>query len=257
MIMSEVYRLWAIETADARTIQLLSFSQADNGVVIAPKIDRFRELKLRLLNGSHTFSCALAVAMGFSTVRQAMENELFYHFISTLMLHEIVPAITGDAISAADAQQFAAAVLDRYKNPFIEHQWLAIALQYSSKMKMRNVPLLQQYYQKKAAVPRYMAMGFAAYGLFMKTVKHQGQPFTGRAGGREYVVHDDKAADLYQLWLTGNTDNFVQHLLQSEALWNARLDTLPGFETAVASNITAIEQYGAVQALKQMVAGNE
>jgi tagaturonate reductase len=72
MIMSEVYSLWAIETSNERSKEILSFSKIDEGVVIAPNINKFRELKLRLLNGTHTFSCGLAYLAGFDTVKDAM-----------------------------------------------------------------------------------------------------------------------------------------------------------------------------------------
>lgn len=252
MIMSEVYRLWAIETSNEHTKKILSFSKTDTGVVIVPDISKFRELKLRLLNGSHTFTCALAVNMGFNTVKLAMENELFYSFISHLMLKEIVPAIISDSLDEETAIQFAAAVLDRYKNPFIEHHWLSISLQYSSKMKMRNVPLLQQYYKKAGTVPRYMALGFAAYLLFMKSEKNKENVFTGNAGGRQYTINDDRAADLHQLWHTGNTGNFVKQVLENINLWGSNLDELPGFSAAVTENIEAIQQDGITRVLQKM-----
>lgn len=254
MIMSEVYRLWAIETSLERTKQVLSFAQADSGVVIAGNIEKFRELKLRLLNGSHTFTCALAVQMGFATVKQAMEDAVFRHFIEQLMMEEIVPAITGDTVSAAEGRQFAGQVLDRYKNPFIEHQWLSISLQYSSKMKMRNIPVLQQYYQKAGSTPQHMALGFAAYLLFMKSVKNADGSFTGNAGGKAYLVNDDKAAALYELWGIDNTNNFVQKVLADTQLWGTDLTALPGFVQAVTDALIAIQQQGMEAAVKKLQA---
>ena len=56
MTMSEVFRLWAIE-GDENVKQALSFHKVDEGVVIVPDITLFKELKLRLLNGTHTFNC--------------------------------------------------------------------------------------------------------------------------------------------------------------------------------------------------------
>ena len=61
MIMAEPYRLWAIETGNETVKKKLSFSLCDEGVIIATDISKFRELKLRLLNGTHTLSCGLAV----------------------------------------------------------------------------------------------------------------------------------------------------------------------------------------------------
>ncbi|MFT3934746.1 MAG: tagaturonate reductase [Chitinophagaceae bacterium] len=256
MIMSEVYRLWAIETSSVRSREILSFSEADAGVIIASDIDKFRELKLRLLNGSHTFTCALAVNMGFNTVKQAMADKTFFSFISQLMHEEIVPAIVDNKINAADANSFALQVQDRYKNPFIEHQWLSISLQYTSKMKMRNVPLLQQYYAKRATVPTHMAFGFAAYLLFMRSEK-AGNAFEGNAGGKKYTINDDKAANLHDLWLSGNTDNFVSKVLADMALWGVDLNTLPGFGEAVSSAINSIQQLGIIKALEKVQAGHE
>ncbi|MEO5591349.1 MAG: tagaturonate reductase [Chitinophagaceae bacterium] len=255
MIMSEAYRLWAIETSGKRTKEILSFSKADTGVVIADDIDKFRELKLRLLNGSHTFTCALAVQMGFTTVKQAMEDELFCSFITQLMLEEIVPAIVDNKVSAEDGQQFASQVIDRYKNPFIEHHWLSIALQYSSKMKMRNVPVLQQYYEKKAITPRRMVLGFAAYLLFMKSEKNRESLFTGNAGGKKYTINDDKAAELYELWRIDNTDNFVRSVLENVNLWGINLNSLPGFGKAVTEAVNTIQTQGIGMALQKVHAG--
>ena len=52
LIISEVYSLWAIE-GDEKVKNILSFAEADDGVIIEPNIDLHRELKLRLLNGTH------------------------------------------------------------------------------------------------------------------------------------------------------------------------------------------------------------
>ncbi|MEP6746321.1 MAG: tagaturonate reductase [Bacteroidota bacterium] len=253
MIMSEVYRLWAIETSSDRTKEILSFSKTDAGLVLAPDIDKFRELKLRLLNGSHTFSCGLALLMGFNTVKQAMEDSLFFNFISSLMLKEIVPAIVNEKVSEEEARQFSEAVLDRYKNPFIEHQWLSISLQYSSKMKMRNVPVLLQHYGKKDAVPRCMAMGFAAYLLFMKSEKNKEQVLTGTIHGKQYVINDDKAAEIHQLWHTANTGNFVHKVLNNTSLWGCNLDELPGLTAAITEDIEFIQKHGVVETLQKFL----
>ena len=55
LTMSEVFRLWAIE-GDEKIKETLSFGKTDKGIVIVPDITLFKELKLRLLNGTHTFN---------------------------------------------------------------------------------------------------------------------------------------------------------------------------------------------------------
>ena len=56
--------------------EVLSFAIADDGVVIAPDIEKFRELKLRLLNGTILFLRTGYLA-GFRTVKEALANSGF------------------------------------------------------------------------------------------------------------------------------------------------------------------------------------
>ena len=44
MLMSEIYRLWAIEPDTEKVKRVLSFSKVDDGVIIAPDIHLYREL---------------------------------------------------------------------------------------------------------------------------------------------------------------------------------------------------------------------
>ena len=167
LISSEPFALWAIESSKPSTNAKISFATIDERVVVAPAIVKFRELKLRLLNGTHTFSCAVAILAGFETVIQAMENKAFNSFITTLALEEIVPCVVGGNITDADAQTFAKSVLERFANPFIEHKWISIALNFEEKMKMRNQFLMEKYSTISATTSEKMSLGFAAFALYM------------------------------------------------------------------------------------------
>jgi tagaturonate reductase len=109
-------------------------------------------LKLRLLNATHTLSCAVAFLSGFKTVKLAMDNEAFSQFITQLMLTDIAPAIPYQ-VTTAETDDFTYKVLDRFRNPNIEHQWISISAQYSSKIKMRVLPLLLNHYKKRIPCP--------------------------------------------------------------------------------------------------------
>ena len=79
-------------------------------------------------------------------------------------------------------------------NPFLDHLWLSISVQFSSKMKMRNVPILPQHYAKTSQVPETMALAFAAFILFMKTKQTGENKYEGHANGKSYIVQDDNVA---------------------------------------------------------------
>jgi tagaturonate reductase len=237
MIMSEVYSLWAIEASKPEVLQALSFSLADKGVVLAHDITKFRELKLRLLNGAHTFCCGLAVLAGFETVKEAMANETFLAFVHNLMLDEIAPGLVNDNLTYEEARNFALQVIDRFRNPFLEHKWLSITLQYSSKMLMRNVPNLLNHYANNHTPPKYMAVGFAAYLRFMDGHKNELEQYIGHANGKPYVINDDKANLLAEHYERKELRPFVCEVLADERLWGRDLNKLLDFTNAVTVQI--------------------
>jgi tagaturonate reductase len=249
-IVSEVYSLWAIE-GDEKIKSVLTFAQADKGVVIAPDIEIFRELKLRLLNGTHTMSCAVAFLSGFPTVKVAMDDAAFGKFIHELMIHDIAPAIPYD-VSTELKHDFAGKVLDRFRNPHIEHKWISISAQYSSKIKMRVLPVLQQHYRTTDVVPEYLAFGFAAFIQFMKVEKNAKGEYIGANNGVEYIVTDDNAAIFAEAWKLETLEAVVESILSNENLWDGpNLTILPGFEAAVLKNLKAITEHGVLSLISK------
>ena len=235
LIMAEVYRLWAIE-GDDKVKKILSFASADSGVIIAPDIEMYRELKLRLLNGTHTLSCGLAFLCGFNTVKDAMEDQVFGKFVHDIMLSEIAPAIPAK-VDADEAERFGLQVLDRFSNPFIKHQWISITMQYTSKMKMRVAPVLLKYFADYSKTPRHIALGFAAYLLFMKAVTWESDGYKGEWNGKPYPINDDKAVYFFEQWKKYEADELVQQVLSDSDLWGADLSALPGFVKMVQNNL--------------------
>lgn len=140
-------------------------------------------------------------------------------------------------------------VLDRFKNPFIEHRWQSVATQGSLKMKNCNVPLLLQHYAIKAQVPQYMSLGFGAYLLFMKSVVNEAGEYVGGYSTSSYTINDDIADCFSKAWEETNIEKFGQNILQDTKLWATDLSLLNGFKEAVAHNIKFIQSNGMMAAL--------
>ncbi len=240
IIMAEAYRLWAIE-GDEKVKAILSFAPADEGVVITPDIELFRELKIRMLNGTHTLSCAVAYLSGCKTVKNAMDDSAVSAYIEAVMLAELAKAIPIE-VKADTAKDFGLKVLDRFRNPHIEHLWHSITMNYTSKLKMRVVPVLQTWYQRFGNVPDHIATGFAAYLLFMKGSRQEGGKVYGSFNGDEYVINDESAAYLYEQWQNSSPAQLVTNVLQNESLWSTNLAALDGFAEAVTGKLEAMNE---------------
>lgn len=234
----EVYRLWAIE-GDDHIKKILSFAGADEGIVIEPDIDLYRELKLRLLNGTHILSCGIAFLSGIETVKNAMDDEMMEGYIIDLMQKEIGPSIPYK-IPEEDIRIYTENVLDRFRNPHINHKWENITLNYSGKIRLRCVPLLLNHYKKSDTVPELFALGFAAYIYFMKAVRQIGNEFFGEYGGRQYLIQDEMAEKIFKIGQNSNTDKVVKEVLNNASLWGKDLAVLPGFHQSVTDKLNSI-----------------
>jgi tagaturonate reductase len=252
MIMAEIYRLWAIETSREKTRNILSFAAADPGVIIERDIHIFRELKLRILNGSHTLSCGLGVLCGFEIVRQAMGDTTFFDFENRLIREEIIPVIVDDSLKKEMATEFAEKVLDRYRNPFLEHKWLSITVQYSSKMKTRDLPLLISYIEQFGQIPKLMSLGWAAHILFMKCTAGPDQQYYGEYQGLRYPVNDNQVISYSAIW--ANPEDVVSRILGDVKLWGRDLNKLEGFSESVSKNLKLLEIHGAKRVIEMALA---
>lgn len=243
LAMIEPYRLWAIE-GDEKVAAVLSFAKADAGVIIANDIEVYRELKVRLLNGTHTLSSGIAFLSGIDTVKNAMTDELIKTYIEGVMATEIGPAIPY-AVTKEQTTAFAATVKDRFANPSIEHLWINITFQYTMKMKIRILPLLLNYYRLFNTVPEQISFGFAAYLTFMQVKRKEGEKFYGNYNDIDYLITDDSAA-----YFNGKTD--IASILNDVAFWGTDLSLLEGFVATVEEKYKAIAKDGMMEALAEL-----
>lgn len=249
MIMSEAYRLWAIESSSPKAKNTLSFAQADEGIIITTDINKYRELKLRLLNGTHTFTCGLAHLAGFETVKEAMGNKSMVRYVDNLIMNEIAPCIS-KYLPEREVYEFANNVMDRFSNPFLNHKWINIALQYTHKMKTRNIPLLLKYYEQGINAQGCMSLGFAAYLLFMKCELSENGKYYGEVNGEIYELQDNQATYYNEVWKSKSLEQVVEKVLSNENLWGTDLTLLPGFAVTVEVYLDSIMNKGILETLK-------
>ena len=245
--MSEVYSLWAIE-GDEKIAAVLSFATADKGVVITKDINLFKELKLRLLNGTHSLTCGVAFLSGIVSVKEAMDNPVISNYVNDLICYEIAKAIPYD-LPNEDAMIFAGKVLDRFRNPSIEHHWINISLNFTAKLEMRIVPVLLRYAGLYKTYPENVALGFAAYLVFMKAVKQEDDIFYGNFNNSSYPIKDPKAKYFYEQWKNHSTGQVVKNVLTNTSLWNTDLTAIPGFAEKVTENVEDILKHGMKEVL--------
>ena len=245
---AEPYRIWAIEGAP-ELADKLGFAQ-DPQIVVATDIAPYRIRKIRLLNGGHTLSVPLGLLSGCTTVLDNMQHPLVSQFIDDLLRKEIGPVLD---IEQASIPPYIDEVLTRWRNPFMYHRLLDITLQSTTKMRHRVIPTVQDFYSHYGGdrVPRRIALGFAAWLLFMRGVRLENGIVYGTMNGLSYPINDSQALRFLEWWPKElhALETFVHSVLANEDLWGCDLTRFGGFADAVTNSLQVLMTEGAVAAL--------
>ena len=190
-----------------------------------------RELKVRLLNGSHSFMAALGLQMEVPTVLDALRHPALGPLARAALTAEAVDSFP--VARRPEARRFAQATLVRFENPGIQHVLARIALQMTAKVAQRWTPILEGYRREQAAWPERFALALAAY------LRLAARP--GASSACDLVETDDAGwiAWLRALWRPGDPTGFVQAAAR-EPRWPA--PTAPDLLLRVAAHLAGLEQ---------------
>lgn len=156
---SEYFRLWAIEgTPDPE--HPLPFGDEHDFVKYVPALSVFRTMKVRILNGAHTSMIPYALLSGLETVGDCLADVKMRSFLDECIFGEILPSLEGEC-DMSEARGYAEDVIWRFANPFIHHKCASIALNSVSKWKVRVLPSILAYKEKRGAYPAGLVFSLA------------------------------------------------------------------------------------------------
>lgn len=241
----EVFGVWNIEGPEWLA-EKLPFRAAGLNCPVVPDVTPYKKRKVRILNGAHTGFVLGAYLAGYDIVRDCMQDDVILGFMNRMLHEEVIPMLPLDR---QDLEAFAAAVQDRFNNPFINHELMSITLNSTSKWRARNMPSLLEYAQTAGKLPPCLAMSFAAYIAFyssdIQALTEQGL-VCRRPKGNEYTVSDDRWVLEFYYSRRGVSDETLVHdVMTNEKMWGQDLTLVPGFEQAAAENLRRIRTEGA------------
>lgn len=247
----EVFGFWAIE-GPAWLEEELPFKKAGLPVAVVPDQTPYKKRKVRILNGAHTSMVPAAWLAGQDIVRGCMQDEVIRGFMNKTIYEEIIPTLP---LPREDLLAFAAAVADRFQNPFIDHALLSISLNSTAKWRARCLPSLLAYQRQKGELPPCLTLSLAAYLAFYSSdvqARTEEGLVCRRPAGDAYTVQDDAAAlDFYWAHRKDSPSALAGAALAQQAFWGEDLTLLPGLQEAVAQGLEDIRQTGARETLRR------
>nr|WP_280818646.1 tagaturonate reductase [Paenibacillus ihuae] len=235
MVTAEPFLFWVIE-GPSWLAEKLPLAEAGLNVVITDDMTPYRERKVHLLNGPHTAMVPLAMMAGLETVEDVMNDETFFRFVQELMNDELSPMLD---LPAEELSSYSAAVLERFRNPFVRHELASISLNSISKFKSRLLPVLLRYRQERGQLPELMTLAFAALLLSYRGDR------VARQDGAEVLEVFDLA------W--SHPGSFVQTILADESLWGQDLTQIPGLAEGLAAKLLELDRTDSRAVLQQAV----
>ncbi len=245
----EIFGFWVIEGPQSIKNEF-PCDKANLPILICDDHKPYKQRKVRILNGAHTSFVLGAYEAGQHIVRDCMHDEVISSFMNKTLFDEVIPTLT---LAKEDCEQFAASVIDRFKNPFIDHQLLSISLNSTSKWKARVMPSLLGYVNKYSKLPTCITASFAFYIKF-----YQGQELTEkglvahREDGEEYTISDDRAVlEFYYNHKDDSVEEIVKAVASNIDFWGQDLTQIKGFEEAVVKYLSDINTKGAYAVMKE------
>ena len=244
----EVFGVWNIEGPEWLGDKL-PFKKAGVNCVVVPDVTPYKKRKVRILNGAHTGFVLGAYLGGFDIVRDCMHDDTVRGFMNKMLYEEVIPTLPLDK---KDLEDVAAAVQDRFNNPFVNHELMSISLNSTSKWRARNMPSFLEYVDKEGGLPKCLAMSFAAYIAFfsndIQALTEKGL-VCKRAKGNEYICSDDRwVLEFYYAHREDGVEELVHAVMTNEEMWGQDLTKVPGFEEVTVENLRKIRTEGAVAA---------
>lgn len=163
----EPFRQWVIE--DNFVAGRPAWEKADAELV--SDVVPFEEMKLRMLNGSHSFLAYLGYLAGYQHINECMEDEHYRRAAHALMLREQAPTLK---VEGVDLAHYADLLIARYSNTALRHRTWQIAMDGSQKLPQRMLDSVR-WHLAQGSDFSLLALGVAGWMRYVGGIDEQGQ----------------------------------------------------------------------------------
>ncbi|ENO7475726.1 mannitol dehydrogenase family protein [Citrobacter amalonaticus] len=206
------------------------------GVQMVSDVRPWEEMKLRMLNGSHSFLAYLGYLSGFQHINECMQDSAFREAAYRLMMDEQAPTLT---ITDVDLTGYAQSLIERFANPALKHKTWQIAMDGSQKLPQRMLAGIRLHLARESAWP-LLALGVAGWMRYVSGVDDAGTTID---------VRDPLNDKIRARVATSTEDQRVSALLSLSEIFSNDLPHNPVFVQAIETAWQRIAQHGAHQAV--------
>ena len=142
------------------------------GVEFVQDVVPFEEMKLRMLNGSHSFLAYLGYLGGYEHISDTMTNPDYRKAAFDMMMK--AQAVTLNMPKGTDLEGYAHLLIERFSNPALKHQTWQIATDGSQKIPQRMGSSLRFHLENKSDY-QWLIMGIAGWMRYVGGIDGAGK----------------------------------------------------------------------------------
>ena len=238
-IACEPFRQWVIEDDFVQGRPDWDVAGAEFVEDVVP----FEEMKLRMLNGSHSFLAYLGYLGGYAHISDTMTNPDYRKAAFDMMIK--AQAVTLNMPEGTDLEAYAHSLIERFSNPGLKHQTWQIATDGSQKIPQRMGSSLR-FHLKNGSDYRWLTLGIAGWMRYVGGVDEQGNKIEVRDPlaatfatiNAKYQYNEDKVRALLSIETV-----FDKDLLENSGFVNNLIDTYQLITIKGASYAVALLSY--------------
>lgn len=238
-VMHEPFRQWVIED------NFVNNDRPDLGAVGAQMVSDvapFEDMKLRCLNGTHSALAYLGYLAGFETISETVANPDFAAFATHLWNVEIIPGLAPP--DGEDLPRYARALLERYRNPGLQHRTWQIAMDGSQKLPQRLL----------GTISDNLAAGRKSDGLILAVAGWMRYVSAVDEKGHGIDVRDPFSAQLKAIHGGSQTvASLIDTLLAVEGIFPANLARNQDFRAGLVAAYERLNKVGSLESVKWIV----
>lgn len=240
IVKGEIFHLWVLQK-EPFVQEKLPADKAGLNVIFADDITPYKQRKVKILNGTHTGMVPVAYLCGIDTVRESVEDADVGLFAAQLINDEIKPTID---LPKDEMDAFANSVVERFKNPFIRHELMSIALNSTTKFRTRLLPTYNDYRKKFGKSPEHILFSLASLIVF----------YRGKRGDQDIALNDSpEYLDFWKkVWELSDPSDIAKKVLGAADIWEQNLDEDDNVKF-VAAYIDSILKCGERAALQEFL----
>lgn len=234
----EPFRQWVIE--DNFVAGRPEWEKA--GAELVHDVLPFEEMKLRMLNGSHSFLAYLGYLAGYPLINVCMEDANFRATARALMLNEQAPTLK---VKGVDLARYADSLVARYENTALAHRTWQIAMDGSQKLPQRMLDSIR-WHLANGSGWSLLALGVAGWMRYVHGVDEQGEAIE--------ISDPLKAEIAAKVAQSEQGEARVTALLELSAIFGHDLPQNPAFVKGVTEAYLALLDQGARAAVGKYAA---